>query len=657
MQATSSTGQNEVLTCPAGAALRLQAFRAVRLGLAVAFVFLFAVDGQAQTPDGHTEHHPSAPAPTTPPTAPQDHAPKPPPAPAAPQPGMMMPGMDGMMGHRPPKPFYPSLMDFPTLSAEERKSFEAKAQARFSAGLAEVAAAEDELRHAHAAKDAAAAERAARRLRDGLNDVSSGAAARRALAEGRPGPQIARDWFRQQMNLPPDSVHPPSSGLFGLDWIHVAAMAALLAVSLLLMVAYVARTRRAAALADRLVQASATAGATPATAKVESVPTPAAAPMTLPTVPTTRPEAAKLWKGQLRVAAIFTETPNVRTYRFREISGGPIPFSFYPGQFMTLSAGIGGKLVRRSYTIASSAAQTSYVETTIKREDAGVFSEHMHRSVSEGDVLDVMAPSGAFTFTGAESDSVVLIGGGVGITPLMAAVRYLCDIAWPGEIFLVYGARTTEDFIFRDELEHLQRRHAKLHVVASMVRAAGTSWMGPEGPISKALLADTVPGIASRRVHLCGPPGMMAAIRAVLADLGVPAASIKTEAFGPARGAVPPPGQTLVVEPADKALADQPVRPAEPIAAIGPATATIRFAISNKTAPLTPDQSVLEAAESIGVPIDYACRVGTCGTCKTRLLEGSVTMEIDEALTPEEKSGNIILACQAKSIGNLVVQA
>ncbi len=571
---------------------------------------------------------------------------------------MMMLGMDGMMGHRPPKPFYPSLMDFPTLSAEERKSFEAKAQARFSAGLAEVAAAEDELRHAHAAKDAAAAERAARRLRDGLNDVSSGAAALRALAEGKPGPQIARDWFRQQMNLPPDSVHPPSSGPLGLDWVHLAAMAALATVSLLLMVAYGVRARRAAALADRLIRASATAGATLATAKADSgVPTPAAAPMAVPAVPTSRPQAATLWKGRLRVAAIFTETPNVRTYRFREISGGPIPFGFLPGQFITLSADIGGKLVRRSYTIASSAAQTSYVETTIKREDAGVFSEHMHSSVSEGDVLDVMAPSGAFTFTGAESDSVVLIGGGVGITPLMAAVRYLCDIAWLGEIFLVYGARTTEDFIFRDELEHLQRRHAKLHVVASMVRAAGTSWMGPEGPITKALLADTVPGIASRRVHLCGPPGMMAAIRTILADLGVPAASIKTEAFGPARGAVPPPGQTLVVEPAEKALADQPVRPAEPIAAIGPATATIRFASSNKTAPLPPDQTVLEAAESIGVPIDYACRVGTCGTCKTRLLEGSVTMEIDEALTPEEKSGNIILACQAKSIGNLVVQA
>ncbi|MFX6994791.1 FAD-binding oxidoreductase, partial [Acinetobacter baumannii] len=86
---------------------------------------------------------------------------------------------------------------------------------------------------------------------------------------------------------------------------------------------------------------------------------------------------------------------------------------------------IDGKTVRRSYTIASSAAQTAYVETTIKREDGGVFSDYMHDKIKEGDLLDVMAPSGAFTFSGKEADSVVLIGGGVGITPLMAAIRYL----------------------------------------------------------------------------------------------------------------------------------------------------------------------------------------------------------------------------------------
>ncbi len=66
---------------------------------------------------------------------------------------------------------------------------------------------------------------------------------------------------------------------------------------------------------------------------------------------------------------------------------------------------------------------------------------------------------------------------------------------------------------------------------------------------------------------------------------------------------------------------------------------------------------MLEAAEAIGVPIDYSCRVGICGTCKVPLLEGKVTMEVEEGLAPDEKARGIILACQAKSVGNLVVEA
>jgi len=87
------------------------------------------------------------------------------------------------------------------------------------------------------------------------------------------------------------------------------------------------------------------------------------------------------------------------------------------------------------------------------------------------------------------------------------------------------------------------------------------------------------------------------------------------------------------------------------------AASQIRFTISGKTGPLLPNQSVLEAAEAIGVDIDYSCRVGTCGTCKIKLLEGAVTMEVEEGLDPGDKERGMILACQAKSTGNLVVEA
>lgn len=639
----------------------------------------------AQAPDGHSEHHPKggantpdAPAmspPATPPTA-QSNSPVGSPSPAQSMPGMGTdaPGAGGVMGGMmggcmgagcmgaSRKEFYASLMAMPNLSPEQRQRIEAQARAWISAGTEEIASAENVLRHANAAGDTIGAEQATSRMRDALAQVKSGNTILRSLAEGKPPRQIALDWFKGEMNLAPETAMQDSVGPLGLSWFHLVTMALVTAFAVAMLAIYLSRMRRANALIDRLTSTrpppATPAPASPATGSpATAVPGAAGPASSTSTAPVGSPRTG-LWKGKLRVAAIFRETPQVKTFRLRDPQGGPIPFSFVPGQFLTYSVEIDGKRVRRSYTIASSAAQTAYVETTIKREENGVFSEFIHDQISEGDLINVIAPSGVFTFSGAESDSVVLIGGGVGITPLMAAIRYLADTAWRGDIYLVYGAKSTEEFIFRDELEHRQRKMRNLHVAATMARSAGTSWMGAEGPINREFLIQSVPDLIKRRVHLCGPPGMMQAMKKLLADLGVPSEQVKTEAFGPALGAVPPPGFTEVAEIGPVAGATAAAgTPPSGASSIGPATASLRFSKSDKVAPLPPDKSVLEVAESIEVPIDYSCRVGICGVCKIKLLEGNVTMEVEEALTPEDKADGIILACQAKSIGNLVVEA
>jgi ferredoxin-NADP reductase len=266
----------------------------------------------------------------------------------------------------------------------------------------------------------------------------------------------------------------------------------------------------------------------------------------------------------------------------------------------------------------------------------------------------VSAPSGVFTFTGAEADSIVLIAGGVGITPMMSVIRYLIDRSYPGDIFFVYGARSTQDFIFREELEYLQKRHVNLHVAATMTRAEGTAWMGAEGPVSKAFVAGSVLEIARRRVHLCGPPPMMEAMQVALAELGVPKEQIRTESFGLASGRAPAAPMPV---PAVATLAPAAVTLPATTAGLPTATAQIEFTRSGKTAPLAPDQTVLEAAEAVEVKIDYSCRVGICGSCAVPLKAGTVTMEVEDGLAPGDKARGIILACQAKSIGSLVVEA
>lgn len=145
---------------------------------------------------------------------------------------------------------------------------------------------------------------------------------------------------------------------------------------------------------------------------------------------------------------------------------------------------------------------------------------------------------------------------------------------------------------------------------------------------------------------------MMDAVKAALAQLKVPAEQVKTEEFAPPKG-----GPVLEDEPAATATDSQASATPQTPPAVPSAQATIAFSKSGKNGALAPDQSVLEAAEAIGVAIDYECRVGICGRCKVPLRQGQVTMEVEDALAADEKADGIILACQAKSVGDLVVDA
>lgn len=635
--------------------------RARAIVLVVFSIVLFPTSRPALAqPDAHSSHHPGQSA-STPPSEPQSpqSQPQASPPPAPPSGGMEM---MGMMGGPPPKQLYPQLMELPAMTPEARAKISADAHARVEAANTALLQAQADYHQAMTNNDPTGMSAAASRQRAALAELISGTAALRALAEDKPPREVALSWFREQMNLSSAEAPPPErAGPFGFSWFHTILMAAVAAVALAMLVMGISRRQRSMALVQRLTATP------PANVPVAAPPRPAPPTMPAPRQPSVSlPPATRTrsWTGPMRVAAIARETPHVKTFRFATPDGGPIPFTFVPGQFLTFSAEVADRVVRRSYTIASPPTRTSHVEITVKREDDGEFSRLLHDKIAVGDTLEVRGPSGAFTFDGGGADSIVLIAGGVGITPMMCVVRYLTDMSWQGEIFLLFAARNTDELIFREELEYLQRRHPRLHVIAAVgARSEGTAWMGLEGQITKDALAHAVPDLAKRRIHLCGPPPMMDAIRRILADLGVPENQIRTEAFGPATGLVPPPRpQATAAQPASVSRLIEKVErateaAASPAAATGPATATISFALSAKSAPLPPEKTVLEVAESIGVPIDYSCRVGTCGLCKTKLVSGKVTMEVQDALTDADKASGIILACQARSLGDVTVEA
>ena len=180
--------------------------------------------------------------------------------------------------------------------------------------------------------------------------------------------------------------------------------------------------------------------------------------------------------------------------------GGVLPFNYLPGQFLTVIAPTDGKPAKRSYTISSSPTRNDYAEITVKHQEGGEVSGYLHDHVKEGDLLEFTGPSGSFIFTGRECKCILLIGGGVGVTPLMSVLRDLTDRSWPGDIYLLFGIHSPRDFIFREELDYLQRRHSNLRVIVTASHPEGTDWKGPTGRITKEWIAQSVPDLASREV-------------------------------------------------------------------------------------------------------------------------------------------------------------
>ncbi|WP_323004630.1 FAD-binding oxidoreductase [Denitromonas sp.] len=529
---------------------------------------------------------------------------------------------------------YPQLMALPDLPPERRAGVEHVAHQRMSEGIRELASLSQEVSAAVARSDYATLQEASERMRVAWGNFDSGLSAYRALTEGQAPRGVALNWFRQQMNLTDPLSTVPVNGARGLSGFHYATMGLLLAFALLAGWLYVARTRRTNAILTALrtgTTPAPDAGATSMTATPPAGPD-SGAVLAHPPAPTTGS-----WAGALRVARVFQETPDVKTFRFAPVEGiGALQFTFEPGQFLTVSAPAGEKRVKRSYSISSSPCCHGWCELTIKHAQGGVVSGHFHEQVKQGDIIDVSGPYGHFTFRGIEADSVVFLGGGVGITPLMSAIRYLTDQSWNGRIDLVYACRDLDNVIFREELSQLAARHPNLHVTIVLSHEKSEAWNGARGYINAELLGK-VPDIRSRRIHLCGPLVMMDAVRTELGKLGIDPASVHSELF----------------------LA--PPKPATPASAAAPQDAATAveccFSRSAKTLPLAADQTVLEVAEAAGIPVESACRQGFCGICKVKLLSGQVTMEVSDGLTALDKSSGMILACQAKASVDISVDA
>ncbi len=351
------------------------------------------------------------------------------------------------------------------------------------------------------------------------------------------------------------------------------------------------------------------------------------------------PKASRrFWRGEMRVIKVIQQTHDVKTFRLSTDAG--VPFDYLPGQYLNLALLIDGKRVNRSYTIASSPSRPGSVEITVKAD--GLASRFLHERFQEGDVLNVSAPAGKFTFTGEEANGILLVAGGVGITPMMSVIRYLTDRRWAGPIDLIYSSKTATDIIFHDELRDLASKLPNLRLHLTLTRADATDWKGLSGRVDAMLIRKLVPELAGRRVHVCGPTPMMEPVLEALKSLGIAPEHHKTEEFKS------PTSNESTVEAMGN-LPGKAVRDGSPH--------DVLLEKSNRTFRVKPGLTILEAAEEAGIELPFDCRSGICGTCKCRLSGGDVTMDVTDALTPRERADGIILTCQARPMVDVTLDA
>ena len=213
-------------------------------------------------------------------------------------------------------------------------------------------------------------------------------------------------------------------------------------------------------------------------------------------------------------------------------------------------------------------------------------------------------------------------------------------------IDLVFSVKTRADIIFEKELAALAQRFPDLHVTVTLTREPKESdWSGERGPITRELLQRVAPNLRGTPVYLCGPDPMMAAMKAVLREIMDPSAVVHVEAF-----VSPPPASASEDNVAAEEADESPARS-------DGGSMVVQFATSGASTSVEEGQTLLDAAEDLGIDIPFDCRAGICGQCKTKLVKGRVVMDVQDALTPEDGRRRLVLACQARPVRDVVVDA
>ncbi|MGY2085387.1 1,2-phenylacetyl-CoA epoxidase subunit PaaE [Blastococcus sp. SYSU DS0539] len=305
-------------------------------------------------------------------------------------------------------------------------------------------------------------------------------------------------------------------------------------------------------------------------------------------------------------------------------------YRFRPGQALTLRRVDGDRDERRSYSICAPMGAAPRVG--VREVPGGFFSSYLVHQVRPGDTIEVLPPSGTFTADLSVPGDHVFVVAGSGITPALSlAGTVLAD----GEstVTVFYGNRRTNTVMFADELADLKDRYGTrlqlVHVLSREPRDAELTSGRLDGERLRTLVGNLVDAPGVDHWWLCGPHGMVADARALLAELGVPGERVHQELFYV--DDVPP----------------EPVRGDEETVAGPSSSVTVVLDGRTTTLALPRDEPVLDSAQRIRGDLPFACKGGVCGTCRARVTEGEVEMRRNYALEASEVEAGYVLTCQS----------
>lgn len=313
-------------------------------------------------------------------------------------------------------------------------------------------------------------------------------------------------------------------------------------------------------------------------------------------------------------------------------------FLFAPGQYLTFKKHMEDAELRRSYSICSS-PKDGELRVAIKKVTGGKFSGFANEGLKKGDVLDVMPPMGKFSPRKTEGavKQYLAFAAGSGITPVMSIMKTVLEDEPNSRFTLVYGNKNRNTIIFRESIEALKNKYMQRLRVYHVLSREMMDVPLFNGRIDAAKTVEFSKSLIDvskiDEVFVCGPEEMLLSVRQQLTDLGMPTEKIHIELFSS-------PDQPAT---SHKKWSKEHTSDGGPVSKVSIRLdgATFEMELGYNS------DNILDAALKHGADLPYACKGGVCSTCRAKVVEGEVDMEVNYALEKDEVAKGFILTCQS----------